>query len=275
MKRRSPTTSTRALQLETLEPRVMLSATVADVEPNDRNPQQFTFPEDGLVHIVGTAAGRKDKDFFVFTAPSSGKLDVSVASQNGAVALEIESSRGGNLLETEPNDGVNTGSAQLQAGRPYRIRLRSESKSGSPAYDVTLQFDGTINGGGGGGGTGTAVVESEPNNSPAQADVFTFPETGAIQLQGVAAGKKDNDYFKFTAEQSGAVTVAVAATGSLVQLEVETSNSINVFETEPKDGVNGGTFQVQLGVTYLIRLRSKSDASGAYLTDLVFTPTVA
>ena len=261
--------------LETLEPRVMLSATVADVEPNDRTPQQFAVPEDGLVHIVGTAAGRKDKDFFVFTAPSSGLLDVNVASPNGPVTLEIETSRGGiNVLETEPNDGVNSGSAHLQAGQIYKIRLRSESKSGSPTYDVTLQFNGQTGGGGGGGGNGTTVVESEPNNTQSQANTFAFPDTGAVQLQGTSAGKKDNDFFKFSAEQSGTVTVAVAATGSLVQLEVETSNSINVFETDPKDGVNGGSFQVQAGVKYLVRLRSKSDASGAYLTDLVFTPAV-
>lgn len=262
--------------LETLEPRAMLSATVADVEPNDRTPQQFAFPEDGLVHIVGTAAGRKDKDFFVFTAPSSGLLDVNVAFPNGTVKLEIETSRSGiNVLETEPNDGVNSGSAHLQAGQTYKIRLRSESKSGSPTYDVTLQFNGPTGGGdGGGGGNGTTVVESEPNNTQSQANTFAFPDTGAVQLQGTSAGKKDNDFFKFTAVESGTINVTVAATGSLVQLEVETSASVNVFETEPKDGVNSGSFQVQAGVTYLVRLRSKSDASGAYLTDLIFTPAV-
>jgi uncharacterized protein YdeI (BOF family) len=116
------------------------------------------------------------------------------------------------------------------------------------------------------------VLESEPNNTQSQADLFTFPDTGTVQLQGTAAGKKDNDFFKFTAAQSGTINVAVAATGASVQLEIETSASVNIFETDPKDGVDSGSFQVQAGVTYLVRLRSKSDASGAYLTDLTFIP---
>lgn len=264
----------RSLQLETLEPRVMLSATVTDVEPNDRAPQQFSFPEDGLVHIIGTAAGRKDKDFFIFTVPSAGPLVVDVASQNGAVSLEIEATQGDeDVLETEPHDGVNGGTAQLQAGKTYKIRLRSDSKTGSPTYDVTLQFNGTP-GGGGGGEIGTVVVESESNNSKSLANNIAFPDTNAVQLQGTSAGKKDNDFFKFTAAQSGTITVSVAATGSLVQMEVETAASVDVFETEPNDGVNGGSFQVEAGVTYYIRLRSKSDASGDYLADLVFTAPV-
>lgn len=268
--------SARALQIENLESRVMLSATVTEVEPNDRTPQQFSFPEDGLVHIVGTASGHKDKDFFVFTAPSAGSLDVNVASPTGAVPLEIETSPGSkNVLETEPHDGVNGGSVQLQAGQTYKIRLRADSKSGNVAYDVALQFNGSTTGGGGGTGgpgTGIAVSESEPNNTRSLANNFTFPEENSVELQGTASGKKDNDFFKFTATQTGSISVQVTATGAPVQVEVETASGIDVFETDPNDGVNAGTFQVQAGTTYLIRVRSKSDASGNYLTDLVFSP---
>lgn len=276
MRRKTHARPSRVQHLETLEPRVMLSATVMDTEPNDRQPQSFSIPDDGLVHIVGTASGRKDRDFYLFTAPSSGTLDASVAAQGGAVKLEIETTRGGrNVLETEPQDGINADSAQLQAGQTYRIRLRSDSKTGTPTYDVTLQFNGTGGGGGGGGGsgqTGGVVVETEANNTPSKANPFAFGNLTAVQLQGTASGKRDSDFFKFTAAESGTINVAVTATGALVQLEIETSSSINVFETDPNDGINSGSFQVQAGVTYIIRLRSKSDANGAYQADLAFTP---
>ena len=265
---------TRKSTIETLEPRLLLSA-INEIEPNDRTPQQFSFPEDGIVNLIGTATGRKDKDFFAFTPTVSGPLVINVASQGGAVKLELEEARSSSdLFETEPNDGVNGGTVNVQAGKTYRIRLRSDSKSGNPTYDVTLQFNGSNGGGGGGGGgTGNATViqEVESNNKQAQANLFAFPAEGEIQLQGTSTSKRDSDFFKFTAAQSGTIAVSVQATGADVQLEVETAASVDVFETEPNDGINSGSFQVQQGVTYFVRLRSRSDASGAYLADLVFT----
>lgn len=264
--------------IETLESRLLLSATVNEIELNNRTPQLFAVPEDGLVHILGTANGRNDKDFFKFVAPSSGLLAVTVATpQGGLVQAEIETVRSAQVLETEPNDGVNEGSVQLEAGQTYIIRLRSKSRTGTPSYDVTLQFDATPGGGGGGGGGGTGgeprlVQETESNDSKSSADAFTFPETNSAQLQGISASKRDSDYFVFTASATGTIQVSVNATGATVQLEVETAAGVDVFETEPNDGIDSGSFQVQQGVKYYIRLRSKSTESSTYQVDLVLTP---
>ena len=266
----------RSWGLETLESRLLLSATVNDIEPNSRTPQQFAVPEDGLVHILGTANGRNDKDFFRFVAPSSGLLAVTVATpQGGLVQAEIETARSAQVLETEPNDGVNEASVQLEAGQTYIIRLRSKSKTGTPSYDVTLQFDATPGGGGGGGGGGGTggeprlVQETESNDSKSSANAFTFPDTNSVQIQGISASKRDSDYFVFTAAASGTIQASLSASGSIVQLEVETAGGANVFETEPNDGVDSGSFRVQQGVKYYIRLRSKSTVSSTYQVDLV------
>lgn len=262
-------------QLETLEDRMLLSSTILEVEPNNTKAgaNAFSFPGDGVAILRGISRNHDDRDFFRFTAPATTSLHVNVRAVNGVFAqLEIQRPGGIDVFETEPNDGVNSGVAQLQAGQTYFVRLRA--KGGAAAeYAVRLTLNGQGGGGGAGGGGGGAlpsvVAESESNDSKALADAFAFNAAGAAQLTGRSRNHDDKDFFVFTATQTGTVQVSVTATnGVFAQLEVERPSGIDVFETQPNDGVNSGSFAVQEGLKYFVRLRATDNVAAAYRVDL-------
>jgi hypothetical protein len=114
------------------------------------------------------------------------------------------------------------------------------------------------------------VPEREPNNAPARATPIVLGADPAIQLQG-RAGPRDRDFFRFTAAQSGPLNIRVGTTnGVLAKLDIENAASVEVFETQPRDGRNAGRIQVTAGATYTVRLLSPLNRPAEYLVDLVF-----
>ncbi len=112
------------------------------------------------------------------------------------------------------------------------------------------------------------VMEVEPNNTAAQATRFEWTGDDAVHLKGTSQSKDDKDFFVFRAAKTGTIHVSVQASAS-ASLEVE-SGGINIFETEPKDGINSGRFSVQAGQNYFIRLRSVEKSSSSYDANLSF-----
>lgn len=107
------------------------------------------------------------------------------------------------------------------------------------------------------------VAEIEPNNSESQATSFQFSAAESVVLRGSSSSQNDKDYFAFTANASGPVTVGVNSNAG-AKLEVTTRAGAQLFETEPKDGVNSGTFQTVAGTTYLLRMRAPDKAAATY-----------
>lgn len=100
-------------------------------EDDDHSP-----PTSGSVTFVGNAAqvtgassSKNDKQFYVFTAPTTGVLTVTLQPGAGGryAELEIEDVLTSNdLLELEPSEGGPTSrTASVVAGRQYRMRLKS------------------------------------------------------------------------------------------------------------------------------------------------------
>lgn len=91
--------------------------------------------------VEGVSQNHDDKKFYVFQAPANGVLQVNVEKISGDFAkLEIEDRSGSSEFETDPNDGINSGSLPLIAGKWYTMRLRALNNS--PAtYRVTLTFN--------------------------------------------------------------------------------------------------------------------------------------
>ncbi len=93
--------------------------------------------------VSGTSAGKHDKVFYVFTAPTTGLL--SVALQPGEAGryadLELEDVLASvDLLELEPSEGGPTsGTANVTSGRQYRMRLRSPDLT-PVSYTVDLSI---------------------------------------------------------------------------------------------------------------------------------------
>ena len=117
------------------------------------------------------------------------------------------------------------------------------------------------------------VAEFEPNNSESQATPFQLPATEAVILRGNSTSQNDKDYFAFTAHVSGPVTVEVNSNAG-AKLEVATRAGAQLFESEPKDGVNSGTFQSVAGTAYLLRLRAPDKAAAAYTVTVAAGGTV-
>ena len=258
-----------------------------DDEAGDENQDSVavSFNEAGELIIDGVSAGHDDKDFYVFTAPASGKVDVSVSSSNGnAAAVEIETASDVEVLEIEPNDGVFAGSFQAVEGVRYFLRARS-TNAGDAAYSISLKLTADTGGGNNGGGNngggnsggnsggedpGPAVVvtELEPNNSQSRSNAFLLAPH--IELHGSIENHDDRDFFRFVPSANGSLTVSVAP-DSGINVEMERYYAVDdVLELEPHDGVTTATVDVVAGALYYLRVRGQRDAVTEYSVDLVF-----
>lgn len=100
----------------------------------------FTLDDSGTAVLVGTSQNKDDKDFFVFTAPRSGTLSVTVQTTNGRFAkVEVEDQFSVDILETDPSDGINSARGSVIAGRTYYVRVRSEDLLAA-GYEVDLSL---------------------------------------------------------------------------------------------------------------------------------------
>lgn len=111
------------------------------------------------------------------------------------------------------------------------------------------------------------VLEVETNNSEAQSTQFSLPADSSVRLLGTSESKDDKDYFAFTAAANMRVSVSVASTAG-AKLEVNTRAGAQVFENEPKDGLNAGAWQATAGETYLLRLRAPNRTAAPYEVSL-------
>jgi hypothetical protein len=103
----------------------------------------------------------------------------------------------------------------------------------------------------------------------ASAPGVTFDAQGRATLQGTSLNHDDKQFFILRPPQDGTLSVQVRTTSNhFAQLEIETSQGVEVFETEPKDGVNSGSVGVRAGTTYFVRLRSPDKAPAAFEVDL-------
>ena len=79
--------------------------------------------------VTGTSGSKRDKQYYVFTAPTTGVLTVTLQPGQGDryAELELEDAlTSGDLLELEPSEGgAPSGTANVVAGRLYRMRLKS------------------------------------------------------------------------------------------------------------------------------------------------------
>lgn len=114
------------------------------------------------------------------------------------------------------------------------------------------------------------VKEVEPNDDQGSANAFVLHRSGNARLKGTFKNNGDRDYFTFTATRSGRMNVNVLGLGgTFAKVEIETAASVDVFETEPNDGINTGSFRVNAGVTYIIRVEKNNPGDHArYVTRL-------
>ncbi len=264
-------------RLESLEHRQMLSATTIETEPNDKSATADVAvfdTVDGAARLEGTIANRKDRDFFRFTAPAAGPLQLAAVGSNGLVAkVHVYNGQGVEIFETEPNDGVNAGSFLVQSGQQYTVRVKSaDDTTGNYQVNLTLGDPPVTQPP---SGIGNQLAETEPNNRKSQATAADLGSDGLLTLQGVSTDKRDKDFFRFTPATSGNLNITVRADGGqLAKLQIENAAGEDLFETQPNDGVNAGSVAVEGGQTYFVRMRSPNREPAPYLVDLALVQDV-
>ena len=104
----------------------------------------------------------------------------------------------------------------------------------------------------------------------ATSTMVTVPAGQAVTFSGTSANHSDKKFFNFTPPTSGLLHVEVLTTnGVFAALEIERAQtSVNVFETNPNNGVNTGNVNVIGGVTYLLRVRAPQDSPAAFTVRL-------
>jgi hypothetical protein len=116
-----------------------------------------------------------------------------------------------------------------------------------------------------GDGSATSVTESEPNDDKKSADRFDLLPNQPVTLSGVSQGKDDRDFFVFTPAASGMVNLTAASpNGNIPAVEIESETLGDIFETEPDDGINSGSFAVTAGHQYFLRVRAENDSPAQY-----------
>ncbi len=276
----------RTLKLEQLDSRQLMAVDVLEVEANNSEGQATRFELGSeAVRLLGTSIGKDDKDYFAFTASSDQRVQVSVASANGA-KLEVNTRTGTQVFESEPKDGLRSGSWQATAGETYLLRLRAPDR-GAAAYEVSVAVgqgsgaggsssgSGAGSSGSGGSGGSTNIIgggEVEPNNRPELANRAVLSASAPITLTG-AASKRDRDFFRVQTDSAGTVTLDTGNSG--IKVSVETATGTKLFESEPKDGITRGSFNVLGGEAFFVRARGVAGDVTQYALALTLAGPVA
>ncbi len=255
-------------EVDALEGRQLLT-TVTEVEPNNtaRTATIATFPASGPLDLKGASIGSPDKDFFRFTATRSGPMTIDLRRLAGSgVYLKIETSLGKQVYAANSANGSVTGKVNAVAGYNYVVRIVSTNKSAA-FYNVDFNIGpSTTPIPTGTPATGT-IPEVEPDNTISTGTLFALDSSNKATLTGTTT-RSDPDYFVFTATKSGYLGIKVAATGGQAALAVQTLESVNIFTTNPKAGINSGSFPILAGNTYAIRIVGVGNATASYTVNL-------
>ncbi len=101
---------------------------ITELEPNDKASQTVSVPL--TVNATLTLAGattKRDRDYFVLTPSSAGRITLDAGNAN--VKVSVETPAGQKLLETEPTDDIRSGSFSVKSGEPILVRVRGNDTS--------------------------------------------------------------------------------------------------------------------------------------------------
>ena len=121
------------------------------------------------------------------------------------------------------------------------------------------------------------VSETEPNDKKGTADLVALVAGDlSAEIKGRISSNKDDDFFRIRAPETATLQVEIdSGRGLLGRVSIEDSQGNKLLETEPRDGVNSGTFTIKAGEDVFLRVRGHSKGkTGTYTVslNLVGTP---
>lgn len=235
---------------------------------------------------VELEVGQQDAELEVrmIGGPAGETLDVSIDGQvigqlqtndRGQGRLELELGRHGTpipdvIRNATPQSVVSVGDhVQGVLAGSDDDSVRDDNSQDDNSQDDNSGSDSNTGGGPVMPPTGGVVMEAEPNNKQAFANTITLQADGTLRIEGVSTSKDDKDFFRLIAPTSGILKIEVSTDGGgLAQVEVTDAGGVELFETQPNDGIHSGSLTVVEGQSYFIRLRAKDDTAAAYVVSL-------
>ena len=258
-----------------------LSVSAANESEPNENYQKATAISVNT-NVYGALSNDTDEDWYKFTLNEKGSVQISfkhedAGTENTRWEMYLYSSDGtthidgGNGFWSVPgNKDVTTGEIGLDAGTYYiRIKHWNSSWVVSSTYTIRASF------------SASAKYETEINNTPETAD-----EIGNnVYVYGSISSKGDEDWFKFTLEEKGYVSIWFA------HPKADTTNTrweVYLYRADAATGVDGGKSYwsingnenvqtAEIGVdagTYYVKVKAWNDSwvvDSTYTLDVYFT----
>ncbi len=266
--------------VEGLEARALLSTMMTESEPNNRPSQANVIkvdPADGKAVIQGSSVCLCDRDYYTYTPNTLSQIDLSALSQTSTLrfTLLVKDAAGRVLFSSGGGrQGVDQTAAQFTVHTNQKFYIEVVSR-GEGLGNYTINFMVTdLKPPIGGGGIGTpeppnVLNETEPNNTPPQANAFDLGNDGMIQIQAAINDLQDRDYFTFVPRVSGQVSLQLTPQGCNPAVIVRNQAGTVLFASpHSKEGGASGTFPVRAGQRIFIETTTQGRGIGDYSIDL-------
>ena len=228
-----------------------------EMEPNNTSGQAQLLSINQAV--TGYISYQDDDDFYKIVLVQPGKLSVRLTSRINEVQIKWINSE---LQEIRTNNDVRYGSEEspkiyedtmdLEAGT-YYIRVNKDGNS-TGTYDLIASFRAAGNN------------ETEPNNTPAQAQTLSMNQT----VTGYISYQDDNDYYRVVLTQPGKLSVRLTSRINEVQIkwisgelqEIRANNDVR-YGSEESPKIYEDAIDMEAG-TYYIRVNKDGSSTGTY-----------
>ncbi|MFP4106450.1 MAG: C2 family cysteine protease [Phycisphaerae bacterium] len=264
-------------QLESLEPRLMMSGDSLISEPLGNNEVddsfgsyfdtagQITLQDDGSAGVSAAMNRDYDMDVIQFTAAQTGMMVVEMKQVNSAVdpVLSAYSYDGEyHWLTSNDNYGQTSDAAvafKVTAGQTYFIKAYSADRYATGEYSLAF-----------------STVPDDHGNTPDSATAVTLDQSGSGTGSGNLDYTYDADFMAVTATTSGKMIVRMNATSGDADPELYVYGQDGTYYYLTSDNDTGtGTnaraeFDVRAGQTYYIKAFSHDPAAtGSYEISIV------
>ena len=256
--------------LETLEPRLLLSAELLEAEVGGDFGNTFSSATlieldlDMENNVTGSIDPYYEYDYIKFVAPTSGGLHANMRADGGNLDsyLVAYNSYGG-YLAANNNVNLETKNARVsflvEAGQTYYLLMLDVGGMGG-GYNLSLD-----------------ISPDEYGNTLADATVVDLSAEGTTVVAGGIDYSYDYDYVKFVAPVSGGLRVDMQADGSSVDSYLVAYNSYGGYMAA-NNNVTWETsdaqvsFVVEAGETYYIWAFGLGAVAGDYNLSFTFSP---
>ena len=267
--------------LEMVESRVLMTAKVFDLEPNNTIATAQVIPlAQREVEIKGRITGVSDTDIYTTTLPTNSTATLKFKPEGRLAATVTISNASGTVIGT-----LGTGSVvkqlSLPAGEPLFFSVSGADKA---RYEAELKF--RVNPTPTPTPTpvtpptpGVIVSEVESNGRANTATPVVLDAANMPTLSGTVTKNIDKyDWFVLSAPGTGTLAISVRSpnAGRVASVDViDATTGRKLAETKPERGLNTVAVNLVAGQRVYLKIEAESNQALSYLIDTGFTASVS